>query len=136
LAGSFNVSSTATLDFSGQLVAGVATISGTFLAVTSKAFTGQLLPGLATMQGTFSITGAVTPPPTGGGGGTTPTVPPINPQSKVAIVNQALIKLGARQIQSFQDQTKAARIAASIFDAIVDQELSRHYWNFAIWRAR
>jgi hypothetical protein len=137
LTGSFNVSSTATLDFSGQIAASAATMSGTFLAFTSTAWTGQLLPGLATMQGTFSITGAVTPPPpSGGGGGTTPVVPPINPQSKVAIVNQALIKLGARQIQSFQDQTKAARIASSIFDAIVDQEQSRHYWNFCIWRAR
>jgi hypothetical protein len=72
---------------------------------------------------------AQTPPPV-------VSAEPINPQSKVAIVNLGLAKLGEPPIQSLQDNIKAARLASSMYDALLDQELSRHFWKFAITRRK
>ena len=58
----------------------------------------------------------------------------VNTQSKVAIVNLALAKLGSRPIQSLQDPVKSARVMGAIYDTIADQELARHFWKFALKR--
>lgn len=54
--------------------------------------------------------------------------------SRVEICNRALDKLGSAPITSLQDDTKAARACARMFDAIRDAELRDHQWNFAIAR--
>lgn len=117
--------------FSGSLRAGSATMAGTFLAFTSRAFNGALVAGQAIVQGVFNVIGAVTPPTT-----PPPTPPPGTgtPASKIAIVNKALVKLGAATIRAFNDDSKQARLATVLYDDIRDQELSRHVWKFALYR--
>lgn len=127
LSGSFVVGTAN--QFSGALQSGASTMGGTFLTFVGVTFNGQVAPGLSSMQGSFSVTGETTTP-------VPPSVPtdPINPQSKVGIVNLALTMLGVPPIQGLQDQVKAARVASLIFDAILDQELARHFWRFALAR--
>jgi hypothetical protein len=54
---------------------------------------------------------------------------------KVEIANRALTKLGAERILLITDPGKEARVMNSMFDTIMDAELRRHRWKFAIRRA-
>ncbi len=55
--------------------------------------------------------------------------------SDVGIANAALRKLGQSPITSFDENTKAARLANERFADLRDELLSRHPWNFAMRRA-
>ncbi len=55
--------------------------------------------------------------------------------SDVSIVNAALIKLGEGTIASLTEDSKAARLANSIYADIRDAVLQAHPWNFALARA-
>lgn len=55
--------------------------------------------------------------------------------SQTAIVNRALIKLGASRITSIDDEDKQARIAKELWDTTRDLELAAHPWTFAKTRA-
>lgn len=55
--------------------------------------------------------------------------------SQVDILNRALIKLGAAQITSITDNTKAARILSGLWDTVRKAELTRRFWYFALARA-
>ncbi len=55
--------------------------------------------------------------------------------SRVEICNRALDKLGSAAITSLDDNVKAARACARMFDAVRDSELRDHQWNFATARA-
>lgn len=54
--------------------------------------------------------------------------------SKVSIANRALSKLGEDRILLLTDNNKAARTINQMFDDVVDAELRRHNWKFAIKR--
>lgn len=54
--------------------------------------------------------------------------------SKVSIANRALSKLGEDRILLLTDNTKAARTINQMFDDVLDAELRRHNWKFAIKR--
>ena len=54
--------------------------------------------------------------------------------SFVSIVNAALIELGADTITSLTEDTKAARIANTRLDSLLDATLRAHPWKFAIKR--
>ncbi len=47
------------------------------------------------------------------------------------VVNRALIKLGASQIVSIDDDSKQARTAKSLWDVSRDAEMAAHPWTFA-----
>lgn len=53
--------------------------------------------------------------------------------SKIQIVNQALVQLGERPIDDF-DETKAAIVMATFWPGSVDSVLRGHPWNFATRR--
>lgn len=55
--------------------------------------------------------------------------------SQVDILNRALIKLGAAQITSITDNTKAARVLSGLWDTVRKAELTRRFWYFALSRA-
>lgn len=116
--------------FSGTLRTGASTLSGSFLTFTSKAFDGVLAAGRSALQGAFNVIGAVVLP-------TPPATAPLGtgtPAGKVAVVNRALVKLGAKPIKSFLDPAKGAQLASGGYDRIVDEELARHFWKFALFR--
>lgn len=54
--------------------------------------------------------------------------------SSVDIANRALQKLGDLTIRSFNDNTKASRLAQNSYDIIRRSELSAMVWNFALVR--
>jgi hypothetical protein len=54
---------------------------------------------------------------------------------KVEIANRALTKLGAERILLLTDPNKEARVMNSMFDTVMDAELRRHRWKFALKRA-
>jgi hypothetical protein len=54
--------------------------------------------------------------------------------SQVDVCNRALIKLGAGQITSITDNTKAARILSGLWDTVRKSELTRRFWGFALQR--
>lgn len=54
--------------------------------------------------------------------------------SRVEIANRALTKLGASRILALTDNTEQARVMNSMFDLVLDAELRRHRWKFAIKR--
>lgn len=54
--------------------------------------------------------------------------------SQVDICNRALIKLGAGQITSITDNTKAARVLSGLWDTVRQAELSKRFWVFALTR--
>ena len=54
----------------------------------------------------------------------------------VDIVNRALSKLGDARISSLNDKSKAAALAASLFELVRDSEISSHSWNFAKTRVK
>lgn len=113
----------------GSIQSGAAQVSGLFSTFTGFQFSGVIRAGLAGMQGSFLISGeqAATPGPV-------VTVESVNPQAKIAIVNRGLAMLGEPPIQSLLDNVKAARLAGMLYDALLDQELARHFWRFAIGR--
>jgi hypothetical protein len=51
--------------------------------------------------------------------------------ASVDIVNRALSKLGDMRITSLDDPTKAAGLAASLYDIVLDSEISANAWNFS-----
>ena len=54
---------------------------------------------------------------------------------KVEIANRALTKLGAERILLLTDPSKEARVMNAMFDTVMDAELRRHRWKFALKRA-
>ncbi len=54
--------------------------------------------------------------------------------SQTAICNRALTKIGASRILSIADDVKAARELNSMWDIVLDAELRRNIWNFAVTR--
>lgn len=54
--------------------------------------------------------------------------------SQTDICNRALIKLGAGQITSITDNSKAARILSGLWDTVRKAELQKNFWNFALQR--
>jgi len=53
--------------------------------------------------------------------------------SKVAIVNQGLIKIGQATITSFDEpNSKSARLAKVVYDVLRQETLEGHPWNFAL----
>jgi hypothetical protein len=89
-------------------------------------------PGLYIAAGMFPVIVLIDVPPA------LPIPPvsiPFTLQSRVGVVNLALTgKLGQERIESFDDDSKAATLAKSNFDRILDQELARYRWYFAIER--
>lgn len=55
--------------------------------------------------------------------------------SVVGIVNSALIKLGADTIAALNEDSPEARAANARFEALRDEVLRAHPWNFALARA-
>lgn len=55
--------------------------------------------------------------------------------SVIEIANAALTKLGAARITSLSDDVKAAREVNARFEALRDDELRAHRWQFSIKRA-
>lgn len=53
---------------------------------------------------------------------------------KVDIANRALTKLGAQRILLLTEASNEARVMNSMFDSVLDAELRRHRWKFAIKR--
>lgn len=56
--------------------------------------------------------------------------------SEVEIANRALSRVGATRIVSLTENSVNARAVNAIFNTVRDAELRKHYWNFAIKRAR
>src|SRR5688572_8210356 len=54
--------------------------------------------------------------------------------SKVKIANRALQKLGAKRIESFDQDHKNARAMKAAYDLTRDAEIRRYAWSFAIKR--
>ncbi len=55
---------------------------------------------------------------------------------KIEIINRALSKLGDMRLSSLDDENKAAALAASLFDLVLEAEIAAHSWNFAKTRSR
>lgn len=55
--------------------------------------------------------------------------------SQIEVCNHALTKLGADRLLSLADDNKGARAIAAVYDRLLDAELSRNRWSFAIKRA-
>ncbi len=55
--------------------------------------------------------------------------------SQIEVCNHALTKLGADRILSLADDNKGARAIAAVYDKLLDAELSRNRWAFAMKRA-
>lgn len=90
-------------------------------------------PGIIIGGGSYPVVVLVDPPPAL----VLPQIAiPFTTQSRVGVVNLALTgKLGSTErIESFDDDSKAASLAKSNFDRILDQELSRYRWTFAVER--
>lgn len=51
------------------------------------------------------------------------------------VANKALLKLGQRPIDSFDEQNEAARTVKAIYSSVRDAEISVYRWNFAVRRA-
>jgi hypothetical protein len=51
--------------------------------------------------------------------------------SNTEIVNRALSKLGEMRVTSLDDDAKPARLAKSLYDIVLDSEVSANSWNFA-----
>lgn len=131
------VSATQRLLF-GSLAANVAIVTGAFRVVRRRSLFGTLRAGVAALTGSFRVTstgqaggGGSGGSGTGGGSGAAAGSGAARAISRVAIANLALTKLGVSHIETFKEDSKAARTMAALFDRIRDIELSRHYWNFA-----
>lgn len=55
--------------------------------------------------------------------------------SQLTICNSALRQIGVAKITALSDAVEQARILTDIYDAILDEVLGSHPWNFAIKRA-
>jgi hypothetical protein len=55
--------------------------------------------------------------------------------SSIALCSNALVKLGAQPIGSFEDPTPEAQVAARLYPALRDALLSAHPWSFAVAQA-
>lgn len=55
--------------------------------------------------------------------------------SKVGIANLALVKIGGRNITSFNENSKEAKAILAVYDDIRDEVLGEHPWSFAQKRA-
>ena len=55
--------------------------------------------------------------------------------SKIDVANRAALKLGTEWIASFADQNKFARAISLCYDGLLESELSKNRWTFAIKRA-
>lgn len=55
--------------------------------------------------------------------------------SQIQICNRALYKLGAARITSLGDDVKASRALADVYDSVLDGELAKYRWAFAMKRA-
>ena len=51
--------------------------------------------------------------------------------TKIDLCSMALLKLGEKPIQSFNDDTAAAQLARTLFDTVIDSLLCMHPWRFA-----
>jgi hypothetical protein len=102
--------------------------SGAQFTVVLSSSVGNVTSSAAVLTVT-AVTAPVQPPVPG-------AILPLERVSKVAIANQALTKLGVSLIESFTEDSKAARTMAAIYDRIRDAELSRRWWNFAKARKR
>ena len=52
----------------------------------------------------------------------------------ITICNSALLKIGVERINSFSEDSKAARLCKEQYGKIRDELLEHHYWNFAMKR--
>lgn len=50
---------------------------------------------------------------------------------KLSLINNALILIGDTPLDSLTDGTRAQIVATSLYDGIVENELSKHRWGFA-----
>lgn len=50
---------------------------------------------------------------------------------KLSLINNALILIGDTPLDSLTDGTRAQIVATSLYDNIVENELSKHRWGFA-----
>lgn len=55
---------------------------------------------------------------------------------KLSLINNALILIGDRPLTSLTDGTRAQIVATSLYDNIVENELSKHRWGFARKKAQ
>lgn len=51
--------------------------------------------------------------------------------TKIDLCSIALLKLGEKPIQSFNDDSAAAQVAKTLFDTTIDSLLASHPWKFA-----
>lgn len=51
--------------------------------------------------------------------------------TKLDLCSMALLKLGEKPIQSFQENNAAAKISLTLFDSVIDGLISVHPWRFA-----
>ncbi|MCL1892237.1 MAG: hypothetical protein FWF97_03045 [Alphaproteobacteria bacterium] len=51
--------------------------------------------------------------------------------TKIDICSIALLKLGEKPIQSFNDDSSAAQVARTLFETAIDSLLASHPWKFA-----
>jgi hypothetical protein len=51
--------------------------------------------------------------------------------TKIDLCSMALLKLGEKPIQSFNDDTASAQVAWTLFDTTIDSLLASHPWKFA-----
>jgi hypothetical protein len=58
------------------------------------------------------------------------------PLSAIDLCSQALVKIGGNPIQSFDEGTAEATIAAQLYPTLRDALISAHRWNFALGQAR
>lgn len=56
--------------------------------------------------------------------------------SQVTIWNRALQKLGAKRVSSTTTDTVSGRACQACYDSLLEAELRKHPWNFAIKRAQ
>jgi len=52
--------------------------------------------------------------------------------SKIEIINNALLLVGAETLQTLTDSSREARVAASVYDTTKEDIISRHPWNFSL----
>lgn len=57
------------------------------------------------------------------------------PLSNLEVANYALQKLGAKRVESFDQDHPNARSISAVFDLVRRAELRKHIWNFAVRRA-
>lgn len=55
--------------------------------------------------------------------------------SQIDVINRALTKLGEDRLISLDDDVRAARSVAAVYDGLLDAELARNRWAFSVRRA-